>query len=77
MRDEHRARPSLFIYKVYCFIAPFGKSIVEVADICGLDVVHHSGMIGADELAFEALAGLAIYHVTIDLTVAIDHATFT
>ena len=34
-------------------------------------------MIGADELAFEALAGLAIDHVAIDLSVTVDHAVLS
>ena len=36
--------------------------------------VHHPGMVGADELAVEALAGDAVDGVAIDLAVAIDHA---
>ena len=37
--------------------------------------VHHPGMVGADELAVEALAGGAVDGVAIDLTVAIDYPT--
>ena len=36
-------------------------------------VVHHPGMVGADELAVETLAGGAVDDVAIDLAVAIDH----
>ena len=38
-------------------------------------VVHHAGMVGADELAVETLTGGAVDDVAIDLAVAIDYPT--
>ena len=39
-------------------------------------LIHHSSMVGANELAFDDVSCRCVYGITINLPIAIDHITF-